>query len=997
MGINQNSIRIKQVDERDFEWMDHVDWRVEYDTVPLLNGTRVEEYDYIMKPSLDLLHFRELCKEKEERTRENYIFKKGGVEYTDVFICVNMNATKVNLISGEEAGRERIYISGIYVRYGPGYEETMKYLEYKRSGNAVKEGKHIFIREDFYYDMMKWSWLGYPPHDTKEALPYVEMKAYEALLNSTIRDVVKISPDEILLLDDVEHAFPADIARVAKEGEGFSVTKGMATVKNKIWDGECLLDASVFEECGQDAGMMLLRNFFFKSCAFRADIQGYYKSLYGEYYENRQTVDCFGNSIRVKQIKMIVTASSFKLFKFQEYFACRCFMGSDYNYDYEKQWLAETGKVFWEDAGDEVYRLWGEKVRENGNIFGIVKNEEPHKGKRNFTYQMINTMPFSEADIHRLMKADVKKLVKLRTDYDAYENYIADPWETGAGNDRALSFTNRFIIHLAKKNPIFRQTDLYKEKRNNDIRVAKQKLYEGKIKMKAEYLTLCSMPWELLRYSADRRHAMEPLLKKGEVYIEGVKDGEQVVLCRNPHTCPSNVIYATNRKVPELEKWFHLKRKDGYSNIVVISPWEWDVMEALNGADFDSDEVLCIWDETVLKRAKELAADKRIMEIPHADITDDSDPDSGQVKADDFIQQYRKDEKLKGNKIGVISNYAQILNSFYWDSFAEGSVFAGRREKLYDDLQILSVLIGVEIDKAKHNYSWEPEKAARKIVSKYRKILGRGGYFQPVFMNFIKKEKHSRADKQARNGEWLNCPMDYLARKLYYLYDEEPELKNLKQVPTVHLEDVFDVKGYAGYDGNRVDTVLNKLGSCIRKMKALNINKKNLQWEQQSVLKKDLLQETESLLKNSGVTLKDLKRILFILLEIDTADKMHRPKERAAFYQALLVNNRKTVEKVEETGADLFIKCQKESGKQINYTKCRKLFESFSDADESGRAAFGEKIKKDKNEANIAYMLQTINKADKYKNVKKDKLMALAMLYRQWPELFMKCVHNTKN
>ena len=48
--------------------------------------------------------------------------------------------------------------------------------------------------------------------------------------------------------------------------------------------------------------------------------------------------------------------------------------------------------------------------------------------------------------------------------------------------ERAPSYTNAFILELAKKNPVFRQTIMYKEKSNNDIRAFKQKLYVRKNK-----------------------------------------------------------------------------------------------------------------------------------------------------------------------------------------------------------------------------------------------------------------------------------------------------------------------------------------------------------------------------------------------------------------------------------------------------------------------------------------------------------------------------------
>ena len=80
-------------------------------------------------------------------------------------------------------------------------------------------------------------------------------------------------------------------------------------------------------------------------------------------------------------------------------------------------------------------------------------------------------------------------------------------------------------------------------------------------------------------------------------------------------------------------------------------------MEALNGADFDSDEVLCIRNKTVLKRALELQQNDQIAAVPHIQL---STNDKKTMETQDFVQQYVADSALRGNKIGLISNYARF-------------------------------------------------------------------------------------------------------------------------------------------------------------------------------------------------------------------------------------------------------------------------------------------------------------------------------------------------
>lgn len=1003
------TIRIREIKKQDLEWMDYVDVEHEDFVVPCFRESDQIGYSAFLRPSLDILYFRKLCEARGKTEKENYIFRKNDVEYTDAFLVVDMGGSRDKKTMEQEAF---LYWYGIYeCKDASCY---VKYVEYKRSGNAAKEGKHIFIREDFYGDMMNWTWMGFPPKDSKASLSYVERKAYEALVNSNIRDTVRILPGQILLIDDVKHAFDTTIAKVTEKEGTLSLERCRETVENELFDGECLLDESLFAEADMDDGMMLLRNFFFKSCGFRTDIQGYYREYFGAEYETAKVKDWFGRSILAKNIRMIVTPSSLKLFKFYGYFgACEmnrsfCRPGLAPKVVTDAQ-IEEMERELGEKNQKEfAYDLWCAKLKENDGIFGVVKHEERHTGGRKFTYQMINSMNFSREDVRMLAEQDVNQLIGLITDYDAYEAYVGAGWS----DEDEISYTGNLFLELATRNPVFRQTALYKNKRKNDIAAFRQKLYKGRLSIDAEYCTLCSMPYELLRCSVmEKEEAFaSPVLKKGEVHIAGMADGEKLVMCRNPHTCASNVVCATNRELPELTRWFHFQRKDGYSNIVVLSPWEWDVMEALNGADFDSDEALCIREPLVIQRAGELAANEQIAAVPHMYIRSDA---RKKFAPDDFEKQYRMDMELWGNHIGVISNYAQILNGYYWDSFSEGSRFAGESEKIYADIQILSVLMGVEIDKAKHAYAIDAKKAAREIMMRYADEEGK--LDRPIYMCMIDKFRHGEAVKKAAEGAWLSCPLDYLAEKIYTLYEEETCIKERKRTPTVALEKLFVVEDYKGCDTRKTEAVLDKMNTCIRRIQPLNINKADLGWAENQALKTSLLDDTYRVLQKNKISLKDMKRILFLVFETDCREQMKHRGVGSVFYKCLAENNGDTMcrilgaeklppfraEDIREAAGQYIeeMKCGK-NGRQINYAKCSRLFEEFLKVDRKDSEAvqqFASRIKVDKNPMNIAYMMGVIAGERSYADVVKNKLSALAILYHVWPELLLACVKNAEN
>ena len=539
---------------------------------------------------------------------------------------------------------------------------------------------------------------------------------------------------------------------------------------------------------------------------------------------------------------------------------------------------------------------------------------------------------------------------------------------------------------MVEKNPDFRQTRAYKDKKYKYLTSYLQKLYEGKISINANYRTLCSMPWELLSYSVHQDISkIKQILKKGEVCILDIPEGEELVLCRNPHTCASNVVYARNVIPEEIKKWFRFERKAHTCNIVVLSPWEWDVMAALNGADFDSDEALCIREPIVVNCAKRMLKDDMIASVPHEKTEDFTKNGKILTGINDYESQRNTDMLLYSNNIGRISNYVQALNSYFWQirRNGAGSCFVDNSDSLYDDIQIMSVLIGIEIDKAKHAYTVNARQLARRLLSKHIDYTEQ----RPLFMRFIDGTDMSKISQLAYQDNWLDCPMDYVAKRIYYLNETEPELKNLPQIPTLPMISLFDVEDYKGCDANKVNAVLGKMEECISKIKSLNINKESMDWEDRERLKKETLDETYTLMRKNKIKVKDLKRILYIILFYDVTDRIKIKQNKDGFLTALAVNNAEAIELVIE---------QKEyPKKQVNYKKCKGLFESYLNAkpksDEAIRA-FGMTMKKEKNIANIEYMLSELDKKREYPTTKYEVLTSLTMLHKVWPDIFEECL-----
>jgi hypothetical protein len=113
--------------------------------------------------------------------------------------------------------------------------------------------------------MSDWGEFGIR-YDYGEKAPFAAIKAYESLTLSGIEKIVKIRPNEILLIKDVEREveIKASVTTEDKNSEIIVEDKDNYPITNTIWDGQSLADTSLFNDGESEGqkGMMLLRNSF---------------------------------------------------------------------------------------------------------------------------------------------------------------------------------------------------------------------------------------------------------------------------------------------------------------------------------------------------------------------------------------------------------------------------------------------------------------------------------------------------------------------------------------------------------------------------------------------------------------------------------------------------------------------------------------------------------------------------------------------------------------
>lgn len=451
--------------------------------------------------------------------------------------------------------------------------ETINYKMLYRNPSKAKQGSVLFIREELYDKAYDWLTMGIGAKLPKENAKIVEISAYAPLSTSAIdvtnghTGLLNLDVDEVLILKD-QDSFFRTIADVVKT-EDYEVTlrggkkeirkkcvveRKEVDVKNTLWDGMALIESSVMPDwCN---GMALLRNHFFKACAFRTRIQDFlhdYCLSHGIDYQTYKITDMFGNMIFAKNIKMITTDNSIKWKKFID------LMG---------------------DSDVAAYKYWRNRVYADGCIWGIVKTDHPSKlgNLQQMSYQMINTLPCGKEDIEKIAQTSIDYVNSLKRDNDEFEKFLRQ-------NANEVNHYE-MLADLYKWNPDFANSKMWRNDKSKIISGYIRKLKKGKIVVEGDNMTVCGNPYALLLYTVGEDWNKDPTLQQEDgtiqVYTRRFKDGEYLCGIRNPHNSSNNLGYFKNVLHPLMEKYFEFS-----NNIMAVNCIHTDIQSRMNGEDFD--------------------------------------------------------------------------------------------------------------------------------------------------------------------------------------------------------------------------------------------------------------------------------------------------------------------------------------------------------------------------------------------------------------------------
>lgn len=646
--------------------------------------------------------------------------------------------------------RTLLYENGFYCN-------GTKYVRYKRSGGSARVGKCLFIDEKLYRRMMKWSMCGLNIKEGQD-VDLAGLEAYFALPLSSIIDTIEINPENFLIIEDYESVFREDVVETRLEDDWLVTDEQNVEIKNSIWDGQSLLDVSLFEKYS-DRGMLLLRNKFFKSACFNCNIQ--------KWFEDNGITDIsqlngFTTAKNIKDIKVITTSSSIKYLK----------------YGTAMEWFENID-----------------------SLFGIVKYEKPthfFDGRMVQThYQLLNTLQLSEADMRKFLQPSLDYLYLLKTDPAVLRYHIKYPKDMEF-KITPLTSKNDIIYRLLGLNPKFASTKLYQDFKNDLTKSYVKNLRCGHVLVNGNYSTLLGNPVEMLMQAIGTFDG-KTRIGIGNIHTKRFEYNKQLLGSRSPHVTIGNIWMPTNVANEEIDRYFNLS-----DEIVAINSIGESVLDRLSGSDFDSDTSL-LTDNPILINAAKKNYDLFKVPVNHV-------PAVKRKRKYTKAEQADLDIKTSDNKIGDIINLSQELNTILWDKMNNGDTYEDIRELYYDICQ-LDVMSGIEIDKAKKEYTTDTYREMKKIKDKWISRDNDGRMIKPNFFGHLAKTK-GYYDPAKKNYLRHDTSMDYL-QKIINQFQSSCRGKNMRN-EVLPFSSVLNMKDYniqnVYYD--QVDRVLKLIEKC---------------------------------------------------------------------------------------------------------------------------------------------------------------------------------------
>lgn len=657
-------------------------------------------YDFLMENGM------ETCKDRSTRDIICLEFNYGSRSYEDeikhlhnqIAKCDTENTEKLEkfkhyLSLAEENAdkymglktdeiREMYYRDGVDVPYvtrdkqgGIKKTEILHYRMLYRSTGKAKKGTCMFIVDRLYEIALDYLRMGLKLPD--ENAPIVEISAYSPLVASTIVGKIKIEPENILILKDVDSFCKKDVISIETDENKHCVAKSRQDyrLKNTMFDGQALIDSSIFPNWAN--GYILLRHHFCKMAAFNSNIQLFFQDYFGDDYETAKVTDMFGNEHYAKDIKLITTDNAMKWLKF------------DVGYDY-----------------------WCDRVHENGSNFGIVKTAHRSKlgDSQKMSYQMVNALDLDSMD--QVVKQTRDYVMSLKSDDDAFLEYL----------DANKNFSNDYecLLALVNQDRDFLRSEYFRDRKSAIINAHIKKVRSGKLIQNADNLVIVGSPYAMLLHAVGEDVSKDNTFYDEDgciqCYTERFGSNEYLAAFRSPFNSRNNLNYLHNVYTKNLRRYFNFGEQ-----IIAVNMLNTDFQDRNNGSDQDSDSLYVTNQQNIVEHAKYCyeSYPTIVNNIPKEKNSYRNTPEA-------FAQMDNALSKAQ-MAIGESSNDAQLAQTYAYNF--DDPVYL-------DCVCILSVLAQCAIDNAKRRFDIDINGEIRRL----KKLINVDDNGYPEFWDIVKKD-----------------------------------------------------------------------------------------------------------------------------------------------------------------------------------------------------------------------------------------------------------------
>lgn len=545
-------------------------------------------YFYVKEINKQIKNLKKQSTSKENRDAINFLYQgKFDRLLLKDYICLVIDKNS----DFDRANRKKgFYVNGI------------KYKKLLGTTGGIKNSVIIYISERLHSIIEDRINNG---RDLTKFFVPAKLEAYKALTCSSsipvssprgvlvVKDCITNFNSRVIKIDDTQSDYPIKtivdnepIELIDSDGYGL-----ISPILSKRWTKE--LENEEYYSSG-----FCIRNAFCKGMVFTFNFVDWAKKKNNNNYIIK---DIWGNSIDVRNIEIILTASMLKL---------------------------------WDSYKSIDHYL--ECCDKNGYTFSVTKNTpKVLENQRETNYQFLQSLYLTDCMIDKLIKPTIDELHDVMG-----EDYI-----------KSILFLKG--IHLDSMNFNCEENDFIKalmiDKRmikdpfvlNKIHNMIKKKINEAKIgvlKVQGNYSIISGDPYSLCQ--SIFKHKVTGLLGSGEFYSKywNNLNVNEVACFRAPMTCHNNIRLLNIKNTDDMQYWYKYM-----TTVTIFNSWD-TTTHALNGADKDSDAVFETNNKVILDSIRTTDAIFCIQKSAKKVIPD----------IDDFT---KSNKDGFGDEIGIVTNH----------------------------------------------------------------------------------------------------------------------------------------------------------------------------------------------------------------------------------------------------------------------------------------------------------------------------------------------------